>query len=245
MAAGAAVVRLVRPAFTPALVTAQMQYLRSYADLRLDRMTEIQVQTGDIVSFFGALGYLDRVATKRSLELIWALLRLVGRLEMRLKMHFDLPRPIVHGPDLQPVIQTPGHGSWPSGHATEAFAVATLFSALAAGGTVDAGAEVAARAPAMRLAARIATNRTVAGVHYPTDSMAGAVLGLGIGETVVNWLSGQPTTPMRVFDGSGFDGDFDLAGLEAVLSGAATATFTAPPPPVLASLWQVAASEWP
>ena len=32
----------------------------------------------------------------------------------------------------------------------------------------------------------------------------GAVLGLSIGETVVNWLAGAEAVPLRGFDGSGF-----------------------------------------
>jgi membrane-associated phospholipid phosphatase len=250
VAGGGTVVRLTRPAFTQAFLDDQMPILRSYADLRLDRMAEIHMQAGDILSFFGALAYLDRAATRRTLDLLWAVLRLCGRLEMRLKMHFDLPRPIMASADLQPIIQTPGHAAWPSGHATEAFAVATVFAALAAGsagaGTVDGDALVTARDPAMRLAMRIAQNRTVAGMHYPSDSMAGAVLGIGIGEMVVNWLSGQAGSPMRAFDGTGWGGDFDLAALQAVLgSGSTMVAIGTPPAPVMASLWQVARSEWP
>lgn len=246
VAGGGAVVRLLRPDFTQAFLDDQMPILRRQADLRPQRRAEIHAQTGDILSFFGALAYLDRVATRRTLDLLWAVLRLCARLGARLKLHFDLPRPIVASPDLQPVIQTPGHGAWPSGQATEAFAVATVFAALAGGGSVDGGALVAARDPAMRLAMRIAQNRTVAGVHYPSDSMAGAVLGIGIGEMVVNWLSGRAETPRRAFDGTSWRGDFDLAALQAVLDGGGTGVaIGTPPAPVMACLWQVARSEWP
>jgi hypothetical protein len=76
--------------------------------------------------------------------------------------------------------------------------------------------------------------------------MAGAVLGIGIGELVVNWLSGQVGSPMRAFDGTVWGGDFDLAALQAVLgSGATMVAIGTPPAPVMASLWQVARSEWP
>ncbi|HMO08643.1 MAG TPA: phosphatase PAP2 family protein [Paracoccaceae bacterium] len=245
VAGGGTVARLVRPVFDQAFLDDQLPILRSYADLRLDRMAEIMVQAGDIVSFFGAQAYLDRVATKRSLELIWALLRLVGRLEMRVKMHMDFPRPITASPDLQPPVQTPGHGAWPSGHATEAFAVAALFSALQSGGAFDAAAAVTARSLPMRLAARIAQNRTIAGMHYPSDSMAGAMLGLGIAECLVNWLSGQPDTPLRRFDGTAWRGDFDLSTLEVELAATGVrSAITAAPPPVLASMWQIARDEW-
>ena len=159
-------------------------------------------------------------------------------------MHFDFPRPIQTSSDVQPIIQTPGHGSWPSGHATEAFAVAQVFSALQAGGRVDALSAVAARSHPMRLAARIATNRTIAGVHYPSDSMAGAILGLGIGEMVVNWLSGDADTPIRQFNGTGFLDDFSLETLEGILPSAGMVSFVDAPSPVLSNLWQVAKDEW-
>lgn len=37
----------------------------------------------------------------------------------------------------------------------------------------------------MRLAARIAINRTIAGVHFPVDSIAGSLLGLTLGQYFV------------------------------------------------------------
>jgi hypothetical protein len=66
-----------------------------------------------------------------------------------------------------PLVATPGHDSWPSGHSTESFAVARVLATLCP----DAGPQLRAHA------ARIAQNREVAGVHFPTDSAAGAVLG--------------------------------------------------------------------
>ena len=55
----------------------------------------------------------------------------------------------------------------------------------------------------MRLATRIAVNRTIAGVHFPIDSAAGAVLGLTLGlyfvarcqAQVIFRRSPQRTTP--------------------------------------------------
>ena len=43
-------------------------------------------------------------------------------------------------------------------------------------------ANVQLRELLMRQAARVAINRTVAGVHYPADSMAGQALGFAVGE---------------------------------------------------------------
>jgi hypothetical protein len=74
--------------------------------------------------------------------------------------------------------------------------------------------------------------------------MAGAVLGLGIGEMVVNWLAGAATTPARQFDGTGYLGDFTLETLERILPATGSVTFADPPSSVLSNLWQVAKDEW-
>jgi hypothetical protein len=82
------------------------------------------------------------------------------------------------------MIPTPAHGSYPSAHATEAYAVLTVLEALtAAWGTL---ADRDGRVRMLRgLAERVAVNRTVAGVHYPIDSWAGAALGQAVGRAVL------------------------------------------------------------
>ena len=69
----------------------------------------------------------------------------------------------------------------------------------------------------LRLANRVAVNRTVAGVHFPIDSAAGAVLGLTLGQYFVARAVGG-TYDAYAFDGTQFppttnnvaqqDGDF-------------------------------------
>ncbi len=164
----------------------QLDRVMSSAHLRMDRLEEINVQIGDITSFFGSLIYLQGHSTKWTLELIDAVLRLCSAIEFPLKMQFDCPRPITFDNRVQPIIQTPTHGTWPSGHATEAFALATVLSALT--GNED---WVSAKDGLFRLAGRIADNRTVAGVHFPTDSYAGAFLGVTIGQYVVACCTGK------------------------------------------------------
>ena len=67
--------------------------------------------------------------------------------------------------------------SFPSGHATTAFALAVVLGFIAPRWFY----------PALSLAAVIAVSRVALGVHYPTDVLAGAMLGL-LGAYLVRWL---------------------------------------------------------
>ena len=92
------------------------------------------------------------------------------------------------------------------------------------------------------------TGRVAAGCRLLSASgflsCAAAVLGIGIAELLANWLSGAGQTPLRAFNGTGYLGDFTLDTLETVLPATAMQTITAPPPPVLSNLWQIARDEW-
>ena len=110
-------------------------------------------------------------------------LRLSNFSVMRVKYSLAVKRPVVFSPQVQPMIPTPTHGSLPSGHATEAFFLARLlWKLLRASGTSQYNQDGTWGDMLMRQAARIAINRTVAGVHFPVDSVSGAVLGLTLAD---------------------------------------------------------------
>lgn len=102
------------------------------------------------------------------------------------------------------IMETPKHGSWPSGHATEAFAIATLLAGMIfvrthpgtdAFRAKDEIADSDSVANLLfRIATRIADNRTIGSLHFPTDSFAGAFCGIAMGEALVNHLRGAPKT---------------------------------------------------
>lgn len=96
-----------------------------------------------------------------------------------LKGWIDRDRPPLHDPSPEPLVQLPATHSFPSGHATVAFACATAL----------AFAVPRLRLPLFVLAALIAFSRVYVGVHYPLDVLAGALLGVGLA-TALRMLAG-------------------------------------------------------
>lgn len=78
------------------------------------------------------------------------------------------PRPVLEG--LPPLGGAPSSLSFPSAHATSSFAVATAMTRVEPLGAL-----------AFLLAIALALGRPYLGMHYPSDVVAGAILGLALG----------------------------------------------------------------
>lgn len=78
-------------------------------------------------------------------------------------------RPILHG--LPPLGRAPTSLSFPSAHSTSSFAAATAMSRIAP----------EKRVPLYAGAAAMALTRPYLGMHFPSDILAGAVLGTALG----------------------------------------------------------------
>jgi hypothetical protein len=114
----------------------------------------------------------------------------------------------------------------------------------------------------MRQASRVAINRTIAGVHFPVDSVAGQVLGLALGEYFVH-RARKPNAPGQYcswdFIGTSYPKtlDFDWRQLYSTLPNQGTVRVNQPyataisaseqakPSPLLNALWEKAIREWP
>lgn len=85
-----------------------------------------------------------------------------GLVASRFKLKYKRARPVQVWPVVRPLLPTPRHPSYPSGHALQCFLIAEVL-----------GKTVPATAPQLaRLALRIAVNRERAGVHFPSDTEA-------------------------------------------------------------------------
>lgn len=91
------------------------------------------------------------------------------------KLYFDRPRPPLGDAGISSLVTLPSSSSFPSGHATTAFAAAAAVSML----------RPSLRRWALAVAAGVAVSRVYLGVHYVGDVLAGAALGGTIGILVV------------------------------------------------------------
>ncbi|MEP0963565.1 MAG: phosphatase PAP2 family protein [Roseobacter sp.] len=180
--------QMVRP--TRAGFKKQLRFLDGYAALRDERAAEILTQVDSPIPYLGAVVGLRQDRNKWTLELMEAVVRLARQVEMRFKAALACRRPGELSPNIQPMIATPAHSSLPSGHSTEAFAMATVLNAIVRQGRAQGanGADNAKKTSWDRyaqmlsmVAARVGVNRTVAGVHFPVDTAAGCTLGVTIG----------------------------------------------------------------
>ena len=86
-------------------------------------------------------------------------------------------RPAHLYPALTPMIPTPRHPSYPSGHALQSRLIALAVSASA---SADSQAVFRNDGVLQDMAFRIAENREIAGVHYPDDSAGSIALSVPI-----------------------------------------------------------------
>jgi undecaprenyl-diphosphatase len=108
-------------------------------------------------------------SSNREAWLICAVLAPIAiALNYAIKLIVKRPRPVLEG--LPPLGGAPSSLSFPSAHATSSFAVATAMTRVDSLGAL-----------AFVLAIALSLGRPYLGMHYPSDVLAGAVLGVALG----------------------------------------------------------------
>ena len=138
---------------------------------RLERLAKVLGKAGNNGAiWFGigaALAILD--SSNREAWIVCALLAPIAiALNYVVKLIVKRPRPVLEG--LPPLGGAPSSLSFPSAHATSSFAVATAMTRVEPLGAL-----------AFLLALALSLGRPYLGMHYPSDVLAGALLGVALG----------------------------------------------------------------
>jgi len=182
--------KLCRP--TTAFFQSQIKLVQAWGELRLERAPEILSQIDHQFPFVASITGLHLERHRWTTELLSNAIQFTVLMEMQFKHVLGCWRPFQYSDQIQPMLTTPGHGSFPSGHSTQAFMLARLLVGILGLTETDS-----TTLQLYRQAARIATNRVVAGLHFPADSVAGRMLGHTIAEYILARLGvetgGSPT----------------------------------------------------
>ena len=158
------------PIPAPAKIEEELTQLAEYDFTHRNALLpEILKQRSNMAAYWLNLLMFSRKSHPATFELVNIALRVGQFAAMHFKKKYNRPRPSQLSPSIFPIIAVPGHPAYPSGHATEGHLLSRCLCELVP----------AAQIPLDKLAARVAKNREVAGVHYPSDSEAGRLLSEG------------------------------------------------------------------
>jgi len=137
----------------------------------LERIARALGRTGNNGAVWFALGLALALVDSANRE-AWLICAALGPVAIGLNYAVKLvvrrPRPALEG--LPPLGGAPSSLSFPSAHATSSFAVATAMARVEPLGAL-----------AFVLAIALALGRPYLGMHYPSDVLAGALLGIALG----------------------------------------------------------------
>ena len=126
------------------------------------RINEIQSQATDFTPYWANLLSCSAASRPATWSLVLVGLQVGGLIAAYFKLKYKRARPAQVWPVIAPIIPTPGHPSYPQGHGLQSYLIAACVTTAVP--VVGPACDVLAR--------RIAHNRELAGVHFPSDAVA-------------------------------------------------------------------------
>lgn len=121
-------------------------------------------------AFYGAVSPFPVPVPGEVEKIFWKVKLDTASVVWLLKKKYERPRPYLRFAGLEPCVEREDSDAYPSGHSAVAWVFAHMLSDLVPGGR-----------PAFEAAAgRAALNRVLGGVHHPTDTEAGRLLGAAV-----------------------------------------------------------------
>lgn len=182
---GLRAVTLAAPNNDPAQMADEIFKLAQKFAHRELRLPEIIAQSDSFVDYWYQLLMADNGRRPNTATLVQVGVAVGGLVAMYQKDKHKRLRPAQVYPALTPVIPTPPHPSYPSGHSTQAHLIWHCVRAGMPDTIGDAMDDVM-----QSLAGRIAENREIAGVHFESDTAAGK----NLAQDIIAVLKGQVDT---------------------------------------------------
>jgi hypothetical protein len=135
-----------------------------------ERLSDIMAESADYVPLFENLCYFDGHSHPKTYQLVQTMVLVGFTLAMYFKQTYRRKRPSVVDPTLDPAIKVPTFWAFPSGHSTQVHLIKNALTGSVSNFSEPLEAGIA------ELADEIAINREFAGVHYYSDTLAGAAL---------------------------------------------------------------------
>jgi hypothetical protein len=161
-------------------VPQELDELQLLAEYRPEVLSEALAQSTDPVGFWAGLLMFSPYSHPWTFRLARTAIVVGEFLAMHYKRQQNRARPSQLSPALMPPVAVPGHASYPSGHATQAYLVSRLLADVMPdqvkfdlNPTPSALTTTRPASLLDRLAERVARNREVLGLHYPSDSECG------------------------------------------------------------------------
>lgn len=137
-------------------------HLRRPIAVGAQRLRDVEIGLMILLALRGRLGTAVRVGS--SVGVVYACCALIGLAAAR-------PRPFVRHDSVRGLVHHPPHRSFPSRHVASAFAMAS----------VAGGASIGVSRSMFATGILLALTRVAAGLHYPSDVVAGGLLGIAVG----------------------------------------------------------------
>jgi acid phosphatase (class A) len=172
--------KVLKPDDSEARLQAEVKALLALVPKRAARKDEILAQMADVTTPFMRV-LMAEGPGRPGIQALAVTGVVIGTMvSMYWKDEHKRARPVQVYPGLMPIIPTPPHSSYPSGHALESHLIAGLLGKAASEAQVGDGKDRPApqrdllglRDLLTKLAERIAANREIAGVHFKSDSVA-------------------------------------------------------------------------
>jgi hypothetical protein len=148
--------------------------VRLAEDERADALGEIIDQNRGFIGYFMSAMSISPRSHPSTCRLLYVGSLIGAYVSMHFKSVHQRARPSQRAPALLPPVEMPGHPSYPSGHATQARLMASCVKQALPTTPDDIRAHLGDVLDT--LAARIARNREIAGLHFHSDTIAGKAL---------------------------------------------------------------------